>query len=68
MTEHPDIDQSGSENDETQEESCPEAQLLTSCECLCCTRSASPNQPGDVENSKQSYSHHSQQINKKKTY
>ena len=38
------------------------------CECPCCRWSDSPSQPLDVSNSKQVYSHSSQELNRKKSY
>ena len=36
--------------------------------CPCCTISGPPNQPMDVRDSKQTYSHYSEELKKNKTY
>ena len=41
---------------------------LDPCGCPCCTISGPPNQPADVRDSKQTYSHHIEELKRTKSY
>ena len=63
----PDTDSPEETDDETT--GCSSSSLhIDQCECPCCCMSGPPSQPLNVKESKQTYSHHSHHLNRKKSY